>query len=160
MAKKIVRSGKRTQLREEPKHSWTPRRLRALLDHLAVTCNIEASCRKLGMSSAGLRTYRRLHPEFRPEFDAAIAEGYERLELKKLERGIYGTERPVFQGGRKVGTIVEYPDKVTLQLLRLHHDRVARARIAEASRAEDLELARLRLEERLSEMNRRMGGEG
>jgi hypothetical protein len=160
MAKRLVRGKKSLQVQKEREGSWTQKKREEMLAELAVTLNIAASCRKVGMSERGFQRLRKRDAAFRAQFSQVILEAYERMELKYLERGTHGTKRPVFQGGRKVGTIVEFPDKVTMALLRVHRETATRAREADRARAEELALAKIRLAEKLSDMNRRMGGDG
>jgi hypothetical protein len=160
MARKVVHGGSRLQVQQEREGTWTKTKRAEMLTELAVTLNIAASCRKVGMSERGFQKLRRRDPEFRADFEQVIRECYDALELKYLERGTHGTRRPVFQGGKRIGEIVEYPDKVTLALLRVHRETAMRVREADRARAEELELAKIRLAEKLSDMNRRMGGNG
>jgi hypothetical protein len=160
MANKVLRGGKSVQVQRERKQGWTKRKREAFLAHLATTCNVRASCRKVRMSEAGFYKLKQRDPDFRRNYGAVIAEAYEGLELRYLERGIHGTKRPVFQGGVKVGEVTEYPDRVALVLLSAHRNTALAAREADRARQDELELARLRFAERLSDMNRRMGGSG
>lgn len=161
MTKRVVMSrGGRLQTQKERGGSWTKAKRTAFLAELGITLNIQAACRKVKMGRSGLYALRRRDAGFRAEMGQVIADAYEQLELKYLERGVHGVKRPVFQGGRKVGEIIEYPDKVAMTLLRAHGDTAARAREATSARADEIALAKLRLAEKLSDMNRRMGGNG
>jgi len=160
MAGRVANGRKGPQVREEREGGWTEERREAVLAEIAVTLNISASCRKVGMSHQSLYKLKARDPEFRAGLAQAIAWAYDQMEMNYLKRGVHGTRRPVFQGGRKVGHVVEYPDGVAMKLLSAHRETAMRVRREDAARKDELELARLRLSERLSEMNRRLGGEG
>src|SRR5436305_1255580 len=59
-----------------------------------------------------------------PEYAAAIASAFEdradMLEEEAFRRAYKGVEKPVFQQGKKVGTVREYSDTLMLALLKAH----------------------------------------
>lgn len=142
------------------RRTWEDEVREAFLEDLARTCNIAASCRAVGMSEGGFYSLRRRDAGFRAQFNETIGDSYALMELKYQERAIHGTRKPVFHAGKKVGFTLEYPDRVAVTLLRAHAERAALAQERDRFRHEELELARLRLAEKLSEMNRKMGGGG
>ncbi|HEY0113541.1 MAG TPA: hypothetical protein VGB59_10380 [Allosphingosinicella sp.] len=77
-----------------------------------------------------------------------------------LKRQRDGVKKPVFHAGKRIGTITQYSDRVALALLKVHEEKAQRGAHADKLMAQEEELARLRLEAKLSEMNRRMGGNG
>ena len=160
MTAKIARGRKGAQVQRERAGSWDKATRGAFLAHLSVTLNVSASCRKVKRCPQGLYKLKKRDAGFRTDMSQVIADAYEQMELKYLERGVHGSKRPVFQGGAKVGEIIEYPDRVALTLLRAHRETAIAARLEVEARKDELALAKIRLAEKLSEMNRRMGGEG
>lgn len=136
---------------------WTAEKQRLFLAELADTANVSASARAAGMPEASVYRLRRRSAEFRAAWAAALCEGYEKLELMLLDRAINGVVKPVWHGGKQVGSITEYSDRLALTLITAH-----RAAVHGRGGAYDEEpgAVRARLEAKLSEMNRRMGGEG
>jgi hypothetical protein len=157
---KLVRTNKRVQVQREREGTWTAKTRDAFCHSLSETLNVRASLRKVGMSASGFYKLKRRDPEFEARCDEALAGIYFEAELAMARRSRDGERKAVFQGGKRVGTIRHYPDRVMLTLLRAHRERAERGAGAERFRAQEEELARLRLEAKLSEMNRRMGGNG
>jgi phage protein D len=160
VAKKVVRGKKTLQVQRERAGSWTKAKRAEMCAQLAASCNVAASCRAVGMSQQGFYKLLRRDAVFRAECDAAVAEIYGRLELAVLERQLKGRRKPVFHAGKQVATITEYSDAIALALLRAHRERAERGAGAGRRQAEEAELARLRIEAKLTDMNRRMGGQG
>lgn len=160
MKGKVVRGKKRLQVQRPRKGTWTDAKREAFCLKLAQTCNVRASCRAVKMSEGGYYKLVKRDPEFRAQRDQAIAAIHFDVRLMVLKRQRDGVRRPVFHAGKKVGTITHYSDRVALALLRAHEEKAQRGADSERLRAQEDELARLRVEARLSEMNRRMGGEG
>jgi hypothetical protein len=161
MAGKITRARNGLQVQQDNEEGWTDEKRERFLAHLAATCNVVASCREVGMSEPGLYKLKIRDAGFRADFEAAVAEGYSRLELLMIERAMHGTRKPVLYAGKVVTEITEYSDRVAMSLLNAHRETAQRAR--ERSRRceeEDPEAIGARLAALLSGMNRRMGGEG
>ena len=73
--------GKRIQIARARLKQWTPRVEDRFLAVLAATCNVKAACAAVGMTAASAYGHRRRWPGFMKRWDAAIEEGYERLEI-------------------------------------------------------------------------------
>ena len=58
------------------------------LDHLAMTANVAASARKAGVTSQTAYAYRRRHPDFAHLWQAALTEGFARLEQELLAEAL------------------------------------------------------------------------
>ena len=126
---------------------WTLQRQADFLAHLAASCNVRASAGKVGMSEQSVYRLRMRSAEFRRAFDIARDEGYVRLEMLMLERA----------GGD--GASGEVSEKLALTLIAQHRARMKEEpRPAEIKR--DMAEVRRKLEAKLSEMNKRMGGDG
>ena len=136
---------------------WTAERQARFLAELAATANVSASARAAGMSEASVYRLRRRSAAFCDAWAVALREGYDRLEMMLLDRAMNGVVKPVWHGGKQVGSITEYSDRLALTLISAHR---AAVRGGAALPIEEPGVARARIEERLAEMNLRMGGEG
>jgi hypothetical protein len=136
---------------------WTIERQTRFLTELAATANVSASARAAGMSEACVYRLRQRSPEFREAWSLALREGYEKLELMLLDRALNGVEKPVWYGGKQVGSITEYSDRLALTLIAAHR---ASVRGGSAECVEEPGAVRQRFAAKLGEMNIRMGGEG
>jgi len=137
---------------------WTLDRQAEFLGHLTMTCNVRASARAVGMSEQGVHRLRMRSPEFRAAWAAALEEGYVRLELMLLERALNGFDKAILKDGRPVGTIKEISDRLGLALLHAPRRGTHRPRPTDIRR--DRAEMRRRIEAKLSEMNKRLGGNG
>ena len=146
-------AGRTSGTRKTPR--WNQTRQQIFLDHLAASANVRASERRAGMSAGSAYRLRAQSPEFRHAWQAALQEGYGRLELAMLERAMTGTVKRVEKGGEVTET-VEYSDRLAMALLAAHRVSVTAARPAPLAGDDPKE----RLRRKLAEMNRRMGGEG
>lgn len=137
---------------------WSAAREEAFLLMLAETSNVAASIRASGLSETNVYRRRRQSAEFRAKWIGALREGFLKLEAMMLDRALNGVEKPVWHGGKQVGTITEYNDRTALALLAAHRTTVMGTR--EMAADVPIEELRTRLKARLSEMNKRMGGAG
>lgn len=139
---------------------WSARREQAFLTALADTANIAASVRAAGLSDTTVYRRRRDNEDFRSLWAAALREGVAKLEMMLLDRAMNGVEKPVWYGGKQVGTMTDYSDRLALALLAFHRggggNGFGRQEPAEMSIGEK----RTALKAKLSEMNKRMGGAG
>ena len=125
---------------------WTLQRQADFLAHLAASCNVRASAGKVGMSEQSVYRLRMRSADFRRAFDVARDEGYVRLEMLMLERAGSGADG-------------EVSEKLAMTLIAQHRARMKdEPRPAEIKR--DMAEVRRKLEAKLSEMNKRMGGDG
>lgn len=79
----------------------------------------------LSVSAAAAKVHRSMHyawlakdPDYREAFEQARETAADRLEQEARRRAIEGTERPVYQGGKLVGTVREYSDTLLIFLLK------------------------------------------
>lgn len=83
--------------------------------------DLHASCKIAGIAYVTQWLHRKNHPDFAKRFDEAYEAGRANMlaamEAEADRRGITGTLKPVFQGGKKVGAIREYSD--TLLIFRM-----------------------------------------
>ena len=88
-AELVVRgsNGRRVQIGRARAHQWSARVEARFLGALAATCNVKAACAEVGMSHGSAYGHRHRWRAFAEAWDAAIAEGYARIEIALLERG-------------------------------------------------------------------------
>ena len=67
---------------------WTARRRAIFLDHLAATCNVEASAKAAGPHVATVYALRRRDPDFAAQWRAALESGFDRLQAMLIERAM------------------------------------------------------------------------
>ena len=58
------------------------------LDHLALTANVAASARRAGVTSQTAYAYRRRHADFASQWQAALSEGFGKLEQDLLAEAL------------------------------------------------------------------------
>ena len=93
-------------------------RQEAFLLHFGVLGNIEKSCELVGMPrSQRVYNWRDSDPEFAQRFKEAERKAADLLEHEAYRRAVEGFERPVYQGGKQVGTTTEYSDTLLCRLL-------------------------------------------
>lgn len=102
-----------------------PRNWRArFLEVLASTSNVTASAQAAGVDRTTAYKARkakgRTAERFREAWDEAMDAAKDRLLAEAWRRAVSGTERPVFQGGKHVGSVKEYSDRLLETLLRAH----------------------------------------
>lgn len=68
--------------------AFDARARKQFLDHLAMTANVAASSRKAGVTSQTAYAYRRRHPEFAALWQAALSEGFGKLEQDLLAEAL------------------------------------------------------------------------
>jgi len=174
--------------RQHARHDgWTPDRQRAFLKALADTGCVRRAAKWVGMTDASAYMLRRADgaDSFRRAWEEARSIGVERLADIAFERAVHGVPVPVFYKGEQVGERRWYNDRLLMFTLR-HHDperygafgaggtgtipaslqkllkrKWEAERVAEEQARRALEPdPREWLANKLSEMNRRMGGDG
>ena len=88
------------------------------LKHLAKNANVSKSARLAGVSASALYKHRATTPAFAGQWDAAIGEALDELEQLVIERAKHGVEKPVFFGGKQVGTVRNYSDALAMFMLK------------------------------------------
>jgi hypothetical protein len=163
-----VAKGKATAARKRAA-GWTAAKEEIFFRELATVCNVSAALRACGMARHSRSVYdrRRTVTAFRGKWEQAVDEGYAMLDLEMLERGRFGDTRPPPENEVEK-RLREVPTSLGLQLLKLYHARKGRGAGAaaapqqayKAARRIDAAALRREFDARLSEFNRRMGGEG
>ena len=103
------------------------------LDTLAETSNVSEAARKSGASTSRAYKTKKLDPEFRRQWNEALHEGYEHLELETLHRLRFGTA--------KDDNRFDIPN--ALRLLAMHAETVAREKARRGHRDKAQVLASL-----------------
>jgi hypothetical protein len=89
------------------------------LEVLAATGNVQRAARVARCARRTLYRYRACDPAFRQAWEQALGVAMDLvLEPEALRRAVEGVERPVYQGGKQVGTIREYSDTLLIFLLK------------------------------------------
>ena len=130
---------------------WTPAARTTFLDDLARTAHVAGAARAAGVPETSPYHLRQCDAEFRAAWDAAIEAGYQRLELLLLRRATFGEATD----GEDVSRI---STTFALGLLKNYHARTRRD--PDLPRPMRGALLRDKIEAKLAELNRRMGGNG
>ncbi|OHT19680.1 GTA baseplate fiber-binding domain-containing protein [Edaphosphingomonas haloaromaticamans] len=101
---------------------WTEAKRETFLAHLAVTANVSASARLVGMGEPGAYKLRRRDADFRAAWKAALEEGLEHLEQVALQRALGGTLTPIIHGGEAKGEVLVPDNRMVMFLLRMHRE--------------------------------------
>lgn len=88
--------------------------LAALRDGLSVS----NAATKSAMSRAAVYDWRGDDEEFAKDWDDALEGGTDLLEDEATRRALHGTDEPVFQNGKHVGSVRRYSDTLIIFLLK------------------------------------------
>ncbi|MEO9470343.1 hypothetical protein [Parasphingorhabdus sp.] len=144
------------QSRNTPLQAWQESQKQIFLAELAATSCVAHSARKAKLSRSTLYLWRDKDNGFAEEWRAALASGFELLEMELLVRARRGVDVPVFHGGKHVGTIKQYNDATALRLLALHKETVAMTRATETQQSESAVEVRARIDAKLNAMRERL----
>lgn len=98
---------------------------RKFLSELAATSNVTAAARKAGIHPSTAYEARRTKPEFNRQWQAALCEGYDHLEMELLHRLRKGEVKPAT--GTKRG-VRSFDNATAFRLLAAHRETAARGR--------------------------------
>lgn len=105
---------KKKAKRGPPRKPWKD----VFLATLAETINVSEASRAAGVDRRTAYAHRESDPEFAARWDAALDGGLDDAEGEVYRRGVKGVDRPVFQGGKRVGTVRDYSDTLLIFLLK------------------------------------------
>jgi phage terminase small subunit len=125
----VLVGGKKPQMREASKSSWTNAKEAEFLAVLADTCNVTQAAAEAGVSSSAAYKRRKENAAFRAAWLEAISVAYQRLELVLLERAFNGTEKLVKRRDGSEERMREYSNQLGLTLLKMHRDTAVEASI-------------------------------
>ena len=91
---------------------------RKFLKALAMTASVSAAAKHIRVCRNALYEWRKDDPSFRVEWDEAVELGTDALEDEAVRRAYDGTLKPVYYGGKKVGTVREYSDSLLVFMLK------------------------------------------
>src|SRR5690606_15500082 len=100
------------------------------LGHLVNLANVTRSARRAKIARQTVYDWLESDKEFKGRFDKAVKIGLGVLEDEATRRAVEGVLKPVYQKGKKVGTVREYSDTLLIVLLKAqapekYKDRVA-----------------------------------
>ncbi len=98
--------------------SRTPKKRADFLEALSECGNIKKSAKKTKISRDTVYRWRREDEEFAKAWDEALELGIDALEDEAMRRAVDGYLKPVFHGGKKVGSVREYSDTLLIFLLK------------------------------------------
>ena len=107
------------------------------LAELAVTSNVSAAARKVGVETSKVYKARRSEPEFYRNWQEALAEGYDNLEMDLLRRLRTGE----MTGGGPTKSRRKYDNAIAFRLLAAHRETVGRQKALRANEDEDAIIA-------------------
>jgi hypothetical protein len=145
-----TKSGRRAPFGERVKPSFA-KWSKAFLSELAATSNVTASAQKAGISTTRAYDTRRGNAEFNREWQRALCEGYDHLEMEMLHRLRTGEVKPA--SGAKRG-VRGFDNATAFRLLAAHRDSAARHRAIRSN--EDAEAIVLSINAKLERMRQRM----
>lgn len=148
-----------------PAKGWPKEKEVIFFRELGIVCDLGSALKAAGLArrSADVQERLKTDPDFLAKWEAALGAGYALLDLEMLGRGRFGDDRPEPKTEPEK-RLRQLPTSAALQLLRLRHARIkGQAAGGGAPRPRprlDARAIRKRLQAKLSDFNRRMGGEG
>lgn len=94
--------------------------IQVFLETLRKTANVSYAVRVSGISRAWAYKQRKLDPSFAEEWDAAVEEAIDLMEMAAHQRAFTGVEEPVYYKGEEVGRVKKFSDQLAMFLLRAH----------------------------------------
>lgn len=121
MAKKPARKPAQKKRGRRPKtaRDWAPKFFGALREGQ----HVRDAARTAKVHCTTIYDRREADPAFRAAWDAARAIGTNELKAEARRRAYFGTLKPIFQGGKKVGTVIEYSDTLLMFLIKARDPR-------------------------------------
>ena len=147
MVAKPSRSGGRSRPHVPAGPSW----VKPFLAELANTSNVSAAARKGKVDTSTVYERRRKNAEFAREWQVALCEGYDHLEMETLFRLRTGEIKPT--AGAKKG-VRQFDNALALRLLLAHRDSATRERAMRAH--EDALSVRAAIDAKIEEMRERV----
>jgi hypothetical protein len=90
------------------------------LKRLAETCNVSDAARVAGIARSIAYDWKAADSAFEQAWNEAIETARDALEAEARRRAVEGWKEPIFQGGRQVGEIHRYSDRMLEVLLKGH----------------------------------------
>ena len=99
-----------------PKTTWR----KAFIAALARSGNVTAAAEIVGKTRAGAYKARSTSPTFAKQWDQALEEASDAMELEAKRRAMSGVEEPVYYQGQEIGRVRKYSDTLLIFLLKAH----------------------------------------
>lgn len=90
----------------------SPTKLIKFLSHLAVHGNVTSAVKSAGVSRSTVYYVRKNCVSFEEAWDEAMESAKDVLDAEIQRRAVQGVVRPIYQGGKKVGQVREFSDKL------------------------------------------------
>lgn len=100
---------------------WSDEVEMEFFDHLAASCNVTAAAAAVGFSTPTLYRFRQTRPEFAARWQAALDQGYARLELALLKAAVDTIDDVPFDADRPIPKITV---DQAMNVLRAHRNSV------------------------------------
>lgn len=107
----VPNCNRQLQVRRKRRNLFGKMRREGFLEHLAATCNVQAAAAVAEVAVSTVYAHRMRHAAFRAGWDAAIEQGYARLEAALIARAAAGAERLEIAGD-KIVEGVEAPERI------------------------------------------------
>lgn len=127
MGKPTQRTGRTRQHAQERQRI---RRKVAFLRALKDTGNVGSACKLAGIGRTQVYAWYNNDRRFAKLWDSCLEIATDALEAEARRRAIEGVQKPVYQGGKKVGTVTEYSDRMLELLLKAHRPAKYRERVS------------------------------
>lgn len=102
-------------------YQWSEEAEEAFFDHLAASCNVRASAEAVGFTADTVYRQRRMRPEFAQRWQAALEQGYARLEMALVEAANDTLEDVEFDAERPIPKMTV---EQAMNVLRAHRNEV------------------------------------
>lgn len=90
----------------------------AFLQALSETASITKACEISKLPRRTVYNWREADPHFAEAWDEALELGTDALEDEAIRRALHGTDKPVYQGGKRVGAVREFSDTLLIFMLK------------------------------------------
>ncbi|WND02045.1 hypothetical protein QGN29_10850 [Temperatibacter marinus] len=93
-------------------------RVKRFLSSLSTGATVSFAAEQARVSPSTVYKWRTSDPAFAVEWDAAVEAGTDRLEDEAYRRALEGVERPVYFGGKPIGSVRDYSDSLLVLMLK------------------------------------------
>ena len=99
------------------------------LAEMAASGAVSSAATRAGVGRTFVYAQRAADPAFAAAWDDALETATDAMEREAWRRGAKGVLKPVYQGGKKVGTIREYSDTLLIFMLKARRPARFRERV-------------------------------
>lgn len=104
------------QLKKDPRSR--KKKMEQFLEKLEQVANVSQACRATKISRRTIYNWIETDEFFKKDYDRSVMIAIDVLEDEAKRRAFTGNKEPVYQGGKKVGTITKYSDTLLIFLLK------------------------------------------